>query len=171
MQHLWLADEYFLIVFFDEGLLLRLVATTEYGWQMGDHPLFFSGSDPTTEFKGVSLSPLLSHLLHCPRSIPNRYFSGSLFRSFSTRWTPATLQSFWSNIAPPPRFCIFWGARVCWPLLCLCRPFGTLERCLDSNPESCRSKQATNLVQTPKHRHPSPFIAIHLSNLATHLPS
>ncbi len=32
--------------------------------------------------------------------------------------------------------------RVCWPLLCLCRPFCIFERCLDSNPESCRSKQA-----------------------------
>ncbi len=40
-------------------------------------------------------------------------------------------------------FCIFfWRARVCWPLLCLCRPFWIFERCPDSNPESCRSKQA-----------------------------
>jgi hypothetical protein len=31
---------------------------------------------------------------------------------------------------------------VCSPLLCLCRPFCISERCLDSNPESCRSKQA-----------------------------
>jgi hypothetical protein len=46
-------------------------------------------------------------------------------------------------------------ARVCWPLLCLCRPFYILERCLHSNPESCHSKQA---------RHPSPY------NLATHRP-
>jgi hypothetical protein len=29
---------------------------------------------------------------------------------------------------------------VCWPLLCLCRP-RIFERCLDSNQESCRSKQ------------------------------
>jgi hypothetical protein len=33
-------------------------------------------------------------------------------------------------------------ARVCWPLLCLCRPFCIFKTCLDSNPESCRSKQA-----------------------------
>ncbi len=40
-------------------------------------------------------------------------------------------------------FCIFfWRARVCWPLLCLCRPFCIFERCLYSNPESCHSKQA-----------------------------
>ncbi len=31
---------------------------------------------------------------------------------------------------------------MCWLLFCLCRPFCTLVRCLDSNPESCRSKQA-----------------------------
>jgi hypothetical protein len=39
----------------------------------------------------------------------------------------------------------FWRARVCWSLLCLtgmCHPFCIFERCLDSNPESCRSKQA-----------------------------
>ncbi len=29
-----------------------------------------------------------------------------------------------------------------WPLLFLCRPFCIFERCLDSNPESCHSKQA-----------------------------
>jgi hypothetical protein len=37
-------------------------------------------------------------------------------------------------------------------LLCLCRPFCIFERCLDSNPESCRSKQARYLLS-----HPSPF--------------
>ncbi len=37
---------------------------------------------------------------------------------------------------------IFWQARVRWPLLCLCRPFCIFERCLDSIPVSCRSKQA-----------------------------
>jgi hypothetical protein len=44
----------------------------------------------------------------------------------------------WGNV----RFLdIFWWAIMCWPLLCLCRPFCIFERCLDSNPESCRSKQ------------------------------
>jgi hypothetical protein len=34
-------------------------------------------------------------------------------------------------------FCIFFGrTRVCWPQLCLYRPFCIFERCLDSNPES-----------------------------------
>jgi hypothetical protein len=42
---------------------------------------------------------------------------------------------------------IFWRARVCLPLLCLFRPFCIFERCLDSNPESCRSNQVC---------HPSP---------------
>ncbi len=37
---------------------------------------------------------------------------------------------------------IFWRARVCRPLLCLCRPFMIFEGCLDSNPEYCRSKLA-----------------------------
>ncbi len=41
-----------------------------------------------------------------------------------------------------PSFCVFfWQARVCWTLLCLCRPFCIFGRCLDSNPETCRSKQ------------------------------
>ncbi len=37
---------------------------------------------------------------------------------------------------------------LCWPLLCLCHPFSIFERCLDSNPESCRRKhgRATNLA-------------------------
>ncbi len=35
----------------------------------------------------------------------------------------------------------FWRARLCWPLLSLCRPFCIFETCLDSNPESCRNKQ------------------------------
>jgi hypothetical protein len=40
-------------------------------------------------------------------------------------------------------FCIFfWRARVCRPLLRLCRPFMIFEGCLDSNPECCRSKLA-----------------------------
>jgi hypothetical protein len=43
----------------------------------------------------------------------------------------------------------FWRATVCWPLLCLCRPFCIFERCLDSNPESCRSNYQLS--------HPSPW--------------
>ncbi len=43
----------------------------------------------------------------------------------------------------------FWWARVCLPLLCLCRPFCIFERCLDS---SCRSKQARYQLS-----HPSPI--------------
>ncbi len=38
---------------------------------------------------------------------------------------------------------------VYWPLLCLCRPFCIFERCLDSNPESCRSKQARYQLSHP----------------------
>jgi hypothetical protein len=38
---------------------------------------------------------------------------------------------------------IFFGGLECvgWPLFCLCCLFCIFERCLDSNPESCRSKQ------------------------------
>ncbi len=45
----------------------------------------------------------------------------------------------------------FWLARVCWPLLCLCRPFFFFERCLDSNPGSCRSKQVRYQLGHPSH--------------------
>ncbi len=31
---------------------------------------------------------------------------------------------------------------MCWPFFYLCCPFCIFERCLDSNSESCRSKQA-----------------------------
>ena len=44
-------------------------------------------------------------------------------------------------------FLFFWRDRVCWPLLCLWCPF-----CLDSNPESCRSKQVRYQLS-----HSSPF--------------
>jgi len=48
-------------------------------------------------------------------------------------------------------FCciFFWRARVCRPLLCLCRPFMIFEGCLDSNPEYCRSKLARYRLSHP----------------------
>ncbi len=46
-------------------------------------------------------------------------------------------------------FCMFWRTRVCWPLLCSCRLFCIFEICLDSNPESCRSKQARYQISHP----------------------
>ncbi len=54
---------------------------------------------------------------------------------------------------------IFWWARVCRKLICLCRPFGVFERCLDSNSENCRSKQARYQLSRPS------------SYLATYLPA
>ncbi len=39
-------------------------------------------------------------------------------------------------------FIFFWRARVCRPLVRLCRPFMIFEGWLDSNPEFCRSKLA-----------------------------
>jgi hypothetical protein len=39
---------------------------------------------------------------------------------------------------------------LCWPVLCLCRPFCISERCLDSNPaESCRSKHVRYQLSHP----------------------
>jgi hypothetical protein len=57
----------------------------------------------------------------------------------------------------PPIFFvyIYWLARVCWPLLCLCRPFCFFERCLYSHPESSLSKQARYQLS-----HPSPYLII-----------
>jgi len=48
----------------------------------------------------------------------------------------------------------FLRARVCWPLLCLCLPFCIFERCLDSNPESCLSRQVPNPLS---HSSPSDY--------------
>ncbi len=48
--------------------------------------------------------------------------------------------------------CFLGWAVVCCALLCLCRPFCIFERCLDSNPERCRSKKARYQLS-----HPSPF--------------
>ncbi len=56
-------------------------------------------------------------------------------------------------------FCIFFGrTRVCWPQLCLCRPFCIFERCLDSNPESY--KEVGALLTQPPISLPQPPIAI-----------
>ena len=44
---------------------------------------------------------------------------------------------------------IFWRARMCRPLLCLCRPFMIFEGYLDSNPECCRSKLARYRLSHP----------------------
>jgi len=76
-------------------------------------------------------------------------------------------------------YIFFWRARVCWPFLCLCRLFCNFGRCLDLNPESCRSKQARYQLSLP-----SPYLATHLPtkppisllshpspNVATHLPT
>ncbi len=55
-------------------------------------------------------------------------------------------------------FLFFWRARVYWPLLCLCRPFCMFDRCMDSNPENCRSKQARYQLG-----HPSPLPPLSLT--------
>ncbi len=86
------------------------------------------------------------------------------------RWCSETYRFFfvflfvWYSMASlmfeEPLLCV--GPRIeQWTYLC--------ERCLDSNPESCRSKQARYLLS-----HPSPWanLATHLpTNLATHIPT
>ncbi len=52
---------------------------------------------------------------------------------------------------------IFLGARVCWPLLCICRPFMIYEGCLNSNSECCRSKRARNQTSHPSMKKKSIF--------------
>jgi hypothetical protein len=52
-------------------------------------------------------------------------------------------------------FVYFWAS---WNALAtLCRPICILERCLDSNPENCRSKQVCYQLI-----HPSTYLATHL---------
>jgi hypothetical protein len=64
-------------------------------------------------------------------------------------------QSHWFNTF---FYIFFWRARVCWPCHCLCRTFCIFERCLDSNPESCHSKQACYHQLS----HLRPYLATHL---------
>ncbi len=47
------------------------------------------------------------------------------------------------------------------PTLLMCRPFCMFERCLDSNPESCLTKQARYQLShpSPMISHPSPLRA------------
>jgi hypothetical protein len=58
---------------------------------------------------------------------------------------------------------------VRWPLLCLCRPFCIVERCLDSNPESCCSKLVRCLLSNPSLNFATHLLTCHpSSNLATY---
>jgi hypothetical protein len=74
---------------------------------------------------------------------------------------PPPLDTCFKKKDPTFTFCVFfvyffWRARVCRPLLCLCPPFYIFDICLDSNPESCRSKQARYKLS-----HPPKKLAIH----------
>jgi hypothetical protein len=58
-------------------------------------------------------------------------------------------------------FYIFFGGLECdWPLHCLCSPL-CIERCPDTNPESCRSKKARYQLShpSPTLSHPSPSLS------------
>jgi hypothetical protein len=75
-----------------------------------------------------------------------------------------------TNIWRLPKYFIFWiffflRARVCRPLLRLCRPFMIFEGCLDSNPECCRSKLARYRLS-----HPSLYLATHPFRNIDHPP-
>ncbi len=61
----------------------------------------------------------------------------------------------WSvrQVCTVPFFYFFLRARVCRPLVRLCRPFMIFEGWLDSNPEFCRSKLARYRLS-----HPSPSV-------------
>ncbi len=67
----------------------------------------------------------------------------TMFRRGFSVW-PALLSTSnsWKKLEGIIVFLYFWRARVCWPFLCLYRPFCIYGSCLVSNPESCRSKQA-----------------------------
>jgi hypothetical protein len=75
---------------------------------------------------------------------------------------------------------IFWRARVCWPLLCLCGQFCIFKRCLDFNPwrAAVASRRSTNLIthfrnsatHLPDLATNLPNLATHLLDFATHLP-
>ncbi len=62
---------------------------------------------------------------------------------------PTKMNAYTLSIYQNTIFLLFWRARVCWLLLCFCRPFCILARCLDSKPESCRSKKARYKLSHP----------------------
>jgi hypothetical protein len=109
------------------------------------------------EFRGVELgsfSPLPHLSSWDSERVGSLSLSYALYLSFSrfllTFHIPHTLLS---TLQKYFFFCIFfWRARVCRPLLRLCRPFMIFEGCLDSNPEYCRSKLAeihVRAIQSP----------------------
>jgi hypothetical protein len=65
-------------------------------------------------------------------------------------------------------FIFFWRARVCRPLLRLCRPFMIFEGCLDSNPECSRSKLARYRLSHPSHNLATHPILSHPSHKLSH---
>ena len=90
---------------------------------------------------------------HDSSSIPSFTFSTIRSSSNISSSVPARCGS--GNIYVRSRcflYIFLAGYRVCWPLLCLCRPFCICERCLKFEPlESCPSKQARYQLS-----HPSP---------------
>ncbi len=75
---------------------------------------------------------------------------------FFLRYSPTNMSSYSKTSSlrcfPTEFFLyIFWRSSEGWPLLCLFRPFCIFQRCLNSNPESCRiaSRRATNLASHP----------------------
>jgi len=75
---------------------------------------------------------------------------GMLYRNGCAKIQHRYLDKFYLNETINFFFCIFfWRARVCRPLLRLCRTFMIFEWCLDSHPECCRSKLARYRLSHP----------------------
>ncbi len=105
----------------------------------------------------ISLSSLLSEML-------SPCLLHSYQRCYLLVFTPlrgaTSLSSLLTEVSSTEVFfgTFFWRARVCRPLLRLCRPFMIFEGCLDSNPECCGSKLACYRLS-----HPSLYLATHPS--------
>ncbi len=72
----------------------------------------------------------------------NMVWYNKLWRPWSTTYK---IINQWRWALSGPQYIIFGGLEMGWPLLCLCPQFCIFERCLYSNPESCRCKQARHL--------------------------
>ncbi len=101
----------------------------------------------TTVFWGCGVQGSMSNLL-LPRTPQS---AGSEGAESNRILTPVTCVSQRCSFYGTTHifFMYFWRARVCWPLLCLCRPFIILEGYLNWNLESWRSKQRQYQLSHP----------------------
>ncbi len=101
---------------------------------------------------------------------PGGYLSSRSLRFFPARWIGKTIHIRKLHVNCTYMLYNFFGgyfflrSRVWWPLLCLWRPFCIFEKCLDSNPERCRSKQVRYQLSShpsPLLGHPSPYALLY----------